>query len=193
MPYGDEEIISARVAAQKAQANSISSTVIINGAAYRFSEREFPLGFAMVVPECFDTLAPELARRKYPYEDRPRIIVSNEDTTVGLAFDIGIPAQESLEARAAAYRSLVKHLYPSYVFFDQSLYDLTDENKAACFDYLSHGLDSDIYNLCFIAEFREGELMGWFNCPFGYREVWENLARQMIMTIKLLPQGGEGG
>ena len=187
MPYGNEDIITSRVAAQAAKTNTISGTVKIEGVTYTFSEREFPLGFSMVVPECFHTLAPEQARIKYPYEDRPVVIISSENTTVNLAFDSGGPAVESLGERMAMYSSLIKHMHPSYVFFGQNIYDLTDGNKVACFDYRSHAIDSDIYNLNFFTDFDSQELLGWFNCPIDLREKWEHLAKQMIKSIKSLP------
>lgn len=70
MAYGDEEVISARIALLRNKENSIDRTATIDGVDYSFSQREFPLGFSMIVPNSFDTLAPKLARIKYPYEDR---------------------------------------------------------------------------------------------------------------------------
>ena len=184
MTYGDETIIAARVAEQAKQMHNINNSVTIDGIAYTFAEREFPPGFSMVVPESIEELAPELARIKYPHENRPQIIISNEDATVNFAFNYIGRGAESLEKRLASYRSLIKRLHPSDVFFSSEIYKLHNGLEIASFDYCSTAIDIDIYNINFFADLPDNELLGVFNCPIDSKANWELLVREMILTIK---------
>ena len=79
-PVGDEQIISAVIAAENKKRQTITSDATIDGVTYQFEKRELSLGFAIVLPKSFRELPPGLVKVKYPYEDRPKIILTDEST-----------------------------------------------------------------------------------------------------------------
>ena len=188
MLYGDEEIIRQRVAVQKKAEHNIHNEITINNISYAFTRREFELGFSMVIPDKFKMLAPEYIERKYPYKNRPQIIMSNDDTTVTFAFDYAFLLQKKdLEIRLLEYRSIVKKLHQSNVFLAYDYLSTIDEEDCiAFFSYRSHALDGDLFNFSFFTDLPDKELFGWFTCPIELQTKWEPLVMQMIQTIKPL-------
>lgn len=185
MIYGDEEIIRARVAAQAKKRHNINNTVTIGGEKYTFARREFEYGFSMVVPEQFAVMSKETAKRKFPYEDRPEIIISSEDIRVCIAFNEDEPQKTSLEERLHSYKDFNKKLHPSDVFFSKTLCETAHGVKIAYYDYRYIVIDNDIYNINFFMDLPEKELFGHFICPVDFMEEWEPLAIQMIKSIEI--------
>ena len=184
MTFDEKELISARVAAQAARQHTIEKDVTINGERYQFEIREFPPHFSMTLPKSFEQLAAERAKLKFPSENRPKIILTNADTTVNIAFDCIKTQPEELQLRLKKYKAVMKKLHPSYVFFTESICEIKSGLEVACYDYRGSALDTDIYYLSFFTDLPTGELFGWFNCPVDSQSAWEPLVRQMIQTIK---------
>jgi len=189
MEYGDEKIIRQRLALNAEKSHSVNNKVEIDGVEYTFARREFEFGFSMVVPEAFETMPHDAAKRKFPYEDRPPIIISGDDYKVCLAFNRQAPTSESLEERLHSYRSFIKKLHPSDVFLSEKICDTSDGLKVGCYDYRYAVLDSDIYNITYFTDLPGLELLGWFICPIDVMDKWETLARQMIESIEILEVG----
>ena len=165
MQQTDVDIIKARLMAEFNAQHTITNEAAIDGMTYQFELREFPPRFSIILPKGFETLAPEYARLKYPHEDRPGIILSNEDTTVNIAFDCAYADSGELKSRLAAYRNFIKTLNPSYVFFSHGIYDLENGSELAYYDYRGIAFDGDIYYLSFFTDLPNGGLFGSFNCP----------------------------
>jgi len=185
---GDEHIIAARVAAENVKRHSITNEVKIDGVAYRFEEREFPPYFSMVLPESFEALPFEYVKAKYPYEDRPEVILSNGDAMVNFAFDIIPTMHIEINERLVQYKTLIKKLHPDYVFFSENIERMESGPDVAYYDYRGAALDEDVYYFSFFADITDSELFGWFNCPVESQSKWEPLVRQMIKTIKPLEE-----
>lgn len=188
MLYGDEEIIRARVAAQAKKRHSIDNAVEINGIKYTFARREFEYGFSMIVPESFEEMPKDVAKRRFPYEDRPKVIISSSDFMVSLAFNEGHSRGSNLEERIKAYRDYIKRIRPSNVFFTTGVYSLADDINVGHYDYRYPVVDTDLYNITFSIDLPDMELLGWFTCPVEMRIKWEPLARQMLQSIQLVTE-----
>ena len=189
MLYGDEEIIRARVAAQEKELHTIDNEVTIDGVNYTFKRREFDYGFSMVVPEALMDMPIDIAKRKFPYENRPKTILSNSNFRVCLAFSDNVLSSESLENRLESYKGYVKRLNVSNVSFTDGIYRLTNGLRVAHYDYRIVLVASDVYYLTFFADLSDRELLGWFMCPIHLQEKWEPIVRQMIQSIEITETG----
>ncbi len=45
--------------------------------------------------------------------------------------------------------------------------------RVAHFDYSYIVIDNDVYNLTFVTDLPNAELLGWFICPAEFQEKWE--------------------
>jgi hypothetical protein len=187
MPYGDEEIIRARVAAEAKRRHTISNEVTIDGEKYTFAEYVFIDSFSMVVPESFTDLPDELADIKYPARNRPKIILSIESGTVNINLSHEKSPVEPIAERVKNYRGIIKKLNPSNVFFSQGIFESNDI-QIGHYDFRSPTLGKDVYNIHVVFDIDDIEMFLGFNCPVDVQKQWEPLIRQMIKTIKLQPQ-----
>lgn len=185
MEYDDEKIIQQRLALSAEKRHSIFNKVKIDGVEYTFARREFEFGFTMVVPESFETMPHEIAKRKFPYEDRPAIIISNIDSRICVAFNNTEPQNESLEQRLSNFRAYIKRICPTSVFFSHGITVLDNGLNVAHYDYRYPVVDNDIYDLTFFVDLPDIELLGWFICPIEDKDKWEPLATQMIQSIQI--------
>jgi len=209
LPLGDEEILTTRVTEQHKKKHSIFNEVFIDGELYDFEQKEiiFPSSeeyrFTMILPKDIDILDPELAKMKYPSENRPEIILSNHDTSLDFTFYYTPDSIADYETRLTQYRSVFKQLNPSNVFFSERIVELESGLTVACFDLCRSLLDGDVYYFYFFTDLPttpKTEILGTFSCLFNLREDWEPLFWQMIETIEPIlgndlssPQQGEGG
>jgi len=132
-------------------------------------------------------MATECVKRKYPYEERPSIILSNEDTTINFLFDCMKIKPEELSSRLKKYKAVVKKMNPSHVFYSESIIKLESGLDLALYDYIGSAIDDDIYYISFFTDLPNGELFGCFTCPIDAEARWGTLTRQMIMTIETIP------
>jgi len=183
MQYGDEKIIAERVAQTEREQLSIAKQVKIDGTMYEFSNRVICDKFCMKIPNNFEVLPAELAAIKYPSANRPEVIFSSPDTTVDIFFTCGEKETDTIKDRITHNKLVVKKLNPSYVFTS-----IKAGSKLAYFDFRSHALDDDIYNLWFLADLPESTISGGFSCPTSVQSQWQALALQMLQTIAVLPR-----
>lgn len=180
----EENVLAQWVAQQSQDKGGIDNGVKIDGASYQLERRDFSLGFSIVVPSNFEPLAVEYARKKYPYENRPRTIISSGDTTVNFAFDSCGAGKGVFEERLLQYQWVIKRLHPSNVFYLRYLAQTEAGGALGCYDFRSYGLDGDIYNFSFFTDLPNCELLGWFTCPAVSQSKWEPLVRKLVKTIQ---------
>ncbi|GHU60234.1 hypothetical protein FACS1894171_0870 [Clostridia bacterium] len=186
MEYDEESIIKARLAARERKRLSIKNDIVeIDGVAHKFTRREFAYGFSMVVPEKFEEMPREIARRIFPYEDRPEIILSDGGFRTCLAFNKTERPAGGLEDRSSSFRGYIKRICPAAVFFSNGIYRLPDGVDVAHYDYRYPAADDDLYDLTFFTDFMDTELLGWFICPAESKDKWEPLIREIIQTLQI--------
>jgi len=139
----------------------------------------------MILPESFADMPRESAKRKFPHEDRPKVIISSDDFRVCFAFNTIEIQHESIDDRVSAFRAYMKTIHPSNVFFTEGVYDLSNKMQVGYYDYQHPSNDGDIYNITFVTDLLDIELLGWFICPAEVKDKWEPLARQMIQSIEM--------
>ena len=189
MPYGDEENITARRAAQVRSKLDIAKEVELGQYLYSFKTRPFPaLHFSMVVPEQMDEFSAEALVVKYPSQFRPQIILTVPDGS----FDLSLqrmekePVQpEGIMEMVQTLRMAAKRMNPSAVYAPVDWIDA--DIPAACFESWVDLFDGEIWQMTFGASIKGVLLMGGFCAPKEQSQSWSVLARQMIETLHILP------
>lgn len=73
-----------------------------------------------MLPEGFVDMPPEMARIKYPSEQRPQEIRMNGDGTVNFTFSLfeaGLEEQQ-IEDALGQFKSVIRKVNPAFVFYD---------------------------------------------------------------------------
>ena len=183
----DQQIIAAqRKQEYEAHQDIFAGEVWIGAEKYVFSPREFFDGRLSVwIPESFKFLPKELAKLKYPMEQRPPVILTNEDTTVNIAlslFDAPFSA-EMVEQATNTYKAMMHQMNPSYAFIDTKFLPM-EKNRLGYYDFLSRGFDASLYQLFAFTCIDKKMLHFIFNAPAKVMNDWKGLALQILQSIR---------
>ncbi|SNS56539.1 hypothetical protein SAMN05446037_101325 [Anaerovirgula multivorans] len=140
----------------------------------------------MLMPKEFQIMEEELAEIKYPGEDKPDYIYTNEDTTVNITFtieDSGEIDNEEIEEVKDILAKQMQRLHPASKIEDSQTIQ-TGEKNISFFSYDLPLIDGDIYNLMFFMELKGQLLMGTFNCSIYQKKQYKPIIQQILMTIK---------
>lgn len=160
--------------------------VVVNYEKIDVEERKLLDGsICMYMPKDFQIMDEQLAEIKYPGEDKPQYIYTNEDTTVNFTFSIeeGEIADEEIEGVRDLIADQMKRLYPASKIEDKETITVNDKS-VSCFSFDVPLIDGDVYNLMFFMALKKGLLMGTFNCSVFDKKQWRTVVKQILATIR---------
>lgn len=185
--YGDEGFINLiRERQEEAVWDIKAGRVLVDGKNIIFREREVIKGKLWIwMPDEFGPLSKDLARLKYPNENRPDVIYTNKETTVNVTFSHKREKlKEGEEEEIRDYmKEVVRRVQPSSEMIEEG----TVKSKEAClawFDFVTPAIDADIYNLMFFSSLGGRLLIGSCNCLEADRGDWKELFLQMLGTAR---------
>jgi len=191
--YGDESFIHAmaRIESEE-QDNTVPNDIkngyiVIRDENIPFSEREIIEGrLYMAIPSDYMLMPPELARVKYPSENRPDIIFSDEEGSISINFSLtGDKLQnEDIEDAKDYLQDVVLKMKPSSKILSSEI--IEEETRIGYFDFISPAIDGDIYNLMFIFSLDGQFILGTFNCMDMDKAQWLEIAGQMLRSIRII-------
>lgn len=190
--YGDEDFIQflKQSREESRNRNIKEGSVWIDGRDAVFHEREvIKKQLWMWMPDEFALMSQEMARLKYPNENRPEIIYTSEDSTVNITFSKKKeklnPGEE--EQVRDDIELLILRLYPSAGTIEKQT-ALAVQNRIAWFDFISPAIDMDVYNLMFFTSLKGTLLMGACNCLSGEQGHWKDVFLQMLASLRTAQQ-----
>ncbi len=140
--------------------------------------------FYMQVPENFHPMPEEIAKGKYPAQNRPPVILTNEDATVDYKFgyiDQQIE-EELLGELVKEVKVNLKKIYTGIRYFEEDMINAGGK-KIGWFDYTSPAIGDTLYNLTFLT-FIHGKLMqGTFTCLYAESYEWRSRFLEGIASI----------
>lgn len=191
MDYLDEEVMQFRKSAKKSKYNSLESGMYIKDEIIHFKEVQvLDDKVSIMLPDTFVDMPQEIAKIKYPSEQRPQVIKMNSDTSVNFTFSLyDITFNErQIESALSQFQGIIHKVNPAFIFYD---FVISEEKNLGWFDFKSYGLDEQMYNVMYITPI-EGKLMhGIFNCM--YRDIleWKDAVQQVMLSIVDLTQEKE--
>ena len=189
--YGDEDFIYEMARKKLPEQdddiqNDINDGyVVIRGSNIPFDEREIIENrLFMTVPTEFALLPQELAKTKYPNENRPDIIFSNEIGSINITFSLtGDPLKDDdVKGTGEHLQQIIIKMNPSCGIISS---EVIEENvRIGYFDFISPAIDGEIYNLMFIFSLEGEFILGTFNCMHQDMNNWQEIAIQMLGSIR---------
>jgi len=152
--YGDESLIYAMslMRSDNRRSENIQNDIdngyaVIDEIRIPFSDREIiEKKLFMTMPQEFTILSLENAKAKYPSEDRPDIIYSNEDGSINISFTITkdyLVDGEVADARDYL-QEIMEKINPSIKITSISVFE--GKIRGGYFDFISPALDGEIFN-----------------------------------------------
>ena len=185
MELFDKTIIEQRNVEKIKLFNSLESGMYINNDFIEFEKRDFfDSQVSVVVPKSFEIMSSEIAKIKYPREQRPQVIICNEKTDVSFAlsyFNTYITNDDIPETLNGFLSSICK-VNPAVIVYEKCIESLK-KAELGWFDIKSYALDGQVYNVTFVTSVAGKCLLGWFNCPFELSYEWKPVIRKIMLSI----------
>lgn len=188
----DETVIKLKNAYKTETVGTVEEGIYIKEKLYLFEKLPILEGRLQVyLPKEFKIMPIELAKLKYPSEQRPPVIYMDDTTVLNFGFStLPVPSvAEQAEELRDTLKSVCQKAFPANAFFEKGLYQL-NEGKLSWFDYKSHTVDGPMYNVMYVIPAGQTLLQGIFNCPFELMENWKPVILQVMEKMEIQP-GGE--
>ncbi|MGG4143928.1 hypothetical protein ABEW34_12410 [Paenibacillus algorifonticola] len=198
MKYADEKIIAmifggVKEEQEKDRKEEDSPSPLLEGMTlhvqeerHQFARRIIPGGEASIVlSQAFTVMDEGTARLKYPAERRPKLIFTNEQTSINVAFQqTGFEIEaDDVEEFSGTMLAVLKRSQPAARWFQEGMREVGGK-QVAFFAYLTPALDCNLYNLMLIAELNGRAIACTFNCMEEEMDDWKMLGEAMLTSIK---------
>lgn len=198
--YFDEQIIDMRNQSQRKTAGaesgdresagegrSIDTGIRILG-KWIYFERRFLAEdtVSMMLPTAFMPMEPDVAKRKYPSEQRPETILTDESGTVNLLLQYmdGEESDATIEQFRNQIFGMMKRVNPGLREQEIGSMDAAGK-KIAYVEFSNPTLDGKLYNLMFYLAVNGRPLMGSFNCQTKEMKYWRKAAFEMVQSMEV--------
>jgi hypothetical protein len=141
----------------------------------------------LLVPVSFDLMSEEIMRTKYPAEQRPTIVYTNESGSVNVALnytDTPLTIGQLPETHHAV-ESMFQNLYPSAEWFRSDLVEING-HPFALLDLRTPAVDTEIRNIMVMTPLEGQQLLVSFNTVSELEDEWVPIGNQIIDTIEII-------
>lgn len=138
------------------------------------------------IPKGFEIMSEEMLKVKYPAEDRPTLVYTNEAGSVNVAVNLTVhPAsQDLMEPYKENFVASFKNLYPSASWKGNGVTTI-DDRKVGFLELTTPATDTEIYNLLFFTDVQDKLLLCTFNCTKEQLVEWQTSAKEIMNSLKL--------
>ena len=186
MSYADEKMIKAMNTYKEGVQGNIEEGILIKEERYIFEEIGlFDSKMYIMLPKSFQDMPMEQAKLKYPMEQRPQVIKTNERTDINFTFSLLEQpiANRQVKIMRDSLKRVLRSARPDMKFLEDGLEEI-ENHTIGWFEFISNGIDGKLYNMMYFTPI-DGKLMqGIFNCPAKGSQNWKGEAMQVMNTIK---------
>ena len=166
----------------------IYSGIKDGGQLIEFAERHLVEDkIAVMIPIDFKEMDQESAKIKYPMEQRPGTILTDYTGTINILFSYMDEHITNADVEPIRDKMLttMRRVNPGVKPHDTGLEIISGQNVAYV-EFTHNAIDSKMYNLMYFMELDGKTLMGIINCPTRRIKYWQEPAREMMRSIRLL-------
>lgn len=155
-----------------------------------FEERPFVEDkILMIVPKEFTIMEPEKAKVKYPMEQRPQTILTDQSGAVNLLFNYmkDTVSDNQVEMVRDRLFGMMRRVNPG-IKPQATGKEMISGKQVAYVEFSNPVMDGKLYNLMFFFAVDGRICMGIFNCRTKEMKYWKQSAFEMMCSIKILSQ-----
>lgn len=188
MHDSDEKIISLKMEQKEQQTQmSLDDGYYINGTLEKFIRTElFDKQVIAFLPESFVDMPEQIRVLKYPSDFRPQIIKTDLACRVNFLFNIldnsgGLTGREA----AGSFFITLKKTNPS-IKISKLTTEITQIGmEIASFDFISYGVDAQIYNMVCLVVSGNKIIQCTFNCPEQSQSDWREAVKDVFLHLEV--------
>lgn len=141
----------------------------------------------MMLPKDFVPMSSDIARKKYPSEQRPETILTDETGTINLMFQYmeGEESNTTIESFRNRIFGMMKRVNPGIKEREMGVVDAAGK-QIAYVEFSNPVMDGKLYNLMFYMSVKGRPLMGSFNCRTKEMKYWRTVAFEMMQSIEIV-------
>ncbi len=141
----------------------------------------------MMLPENFGKMDLDIAKKKYPSEQRPETILTDETGTINLMFQYmeGEVDDATIESFRNQIFGMMKRVNQGIKEREIGVVDVSGK-KIAYVEFSNPTIDGKLYNFMFYLVVRGKPLMGSFNCQTKEMKYWRPITFEMIQSIEIV-------
>lgn len=136
--------------------------------------------FYIKVPKTFKQLDYETIIQKYS-GDVPKIVFSNEETTINLA--ISITDNNMKNNQISSYQTYMEGILKNNAEIIDTDYYEVDKHNVGKIKLVTEGVDTDIYNNMIFFSYNDKLVIVAFNCTAELREEWQEVGDFLIDSL----------
>ncbi len=142
---------------------------------------------SMMVPKDFVPMSLEIAKVKYPSEQRPETILTDETGSINIMFNYmdGEVDNANIESFRNQIFGMMKRVNPGIKQLEMGRADVAGK-QIAYVEFSNPTMDGKLYNLMFYFEVEGKPLMGSFNCQTKEMKYWKPVALEMMKSIEII-------
>lgn len=137
------------------------------------------------IPKDFEIMSEEMMKLKYPSENRPTLVYSNESGGINVA--LSLTENKATPKLIAAYKDnfvkAFKNVYPSAEWKDSGVKTINGK-EVGYVELITPALDTEIYNLMFFTDMDGKLLFCTFNCIKESLDEWSPTAKEIMNSLK---------
>lgn len=140
----------------------------------------------LLIPSDFEIMSKKMMKLKYPNENRPTLIYTNETGGINVALNLTTnPAnQEVIPAIQKSFEKTFKNLYPSAEWLNMGEKEINGR-QVGFLELVSPAIDTEIYNLIFYTDLDGSLLLCTFNCTKKDMDEWKPIAHDIMNSFRL--------
>lgn len=163
-----------------------------------FSKQLFFDGIlGIYLPDEFIDIPLELAKLKYPSENRPQIMkmsLTGEVNVLMNLLPVDLRGKNILDMRDT-FKNIIHNTQPSSIFFEKDRIEIMNADNGSkgqlgWFDYISYVLDGQMYNMVGCMSVGDQLFHIVINSKASEVEIWKEVALQMFRSISIEKREG---
>jgi len=174
----------------KPEDRTIYTGLKIKGKWTYFEERMFiDDKITMMVPDHFNKMSEADAKIKYPSEDRPKVILTDQTTSVNIMFSQmeGTFTNEDVEGTRDQIFGMMRRVNPGLNEQEKGIETILDQTFAHV-SFTNPTLDGKLYNLLYFFVVEDMLIMGAFNCMTRDIKYWKKAVFEMMKSIRIIDE-----
>jgi len=164
---------------KEAESHTINGILLIKTAVYSGKVKVF-------IPDSFSVMTEEMLKLKYPTDNRPTLVYTNESGSVNIVFN---HTQNRIKKAdypefIESFKAALANQYPTAQFYRTGI-ETINGNSVGIIELITPAIDTDIYNLMWFAELDGRILLISFNCTIDQKDDWIEAANFILESFEL--------
>jgi hypothetical protein len=139
----------------------------------------------ILIPSTFTVMKEDMLKLKYPTQNRPALVYTNDAGTINIAFTHtpSSATQNDIPEMKSTFKKMFNTLYKSATWYSDGVITVNGR-KVGYLEFLTPAIDTNIYNLMFFTDCQGRVLLCSFNCMENQMKSWAPVGKRIMNSLK---------